>query len=310
MKTLAALALLLALALPARAGDDPFPRCEDLDQLWTGRRSVANRAAYPDNGVYTPNGYYAALVGDGVGKSRDFTMAQVPCAALRKARTKEELCAMVSMNELRALAIARAAYILDTNRWTRSTAAFKRPIAPDDFVSGPPGNMLNWVVMHDTKGLKYDGLKLHIDSGAQYDNGAIYLAPDNFNCGAALRGSDGMSLALQLVHEGQHFFGGHVYCPGQSAPNQPSCDSDVTEQFEHVSGRPDGGAHGVGAMYSTWIALFSTWPADWRRMAGEGALWVTGCVPGGVYFKGCGDRINDRKHAKAFRCRYYPRYCR
>lgn len=274
----------LALAAVARAAT-PFPiSCRELSERWTGARSSP----------YAPTGYYDAL-------RPDWAKRELRCDLLDSGRAAE-----LQQKEIVDVTVARAAYVLDTNRWARSASPFRTSLVSDGWPSGPPESMFNWVRINTT-GLVYGG----VDSGAKrsFDDGHIYLAKDNFTQRALTEGYDGIALALQLAHEAEHAKGGHVLCSWQKSGDDPACDSDVVEQFTHIDSRaPDGSAHGFAAMYAVWIAQYSDWPPAYRRLARDVSLWVMGCCGSTEFFKAgnqCGHRINNVKNADAFTCRYF-----
>lgn len=278
---LAAVLLVPALA----AADTPFPiPCRELSALWTGARGT----------TYAPRGYHEAL-------RADWAKRELRCDLLDAGNLEPLL-----QKELVDITVARAAYILDANRWARSSSVFRRAIAPDDWTSGPPESMFNWVRLNSSK-LVYSSN----GSGAARNpaTGIIYLGKDNFSVASLRKGTDGIGLALQLAHEAQHGKGGHVLCPWQQAGDDPACDSSVMEQFTHIPSRgAEGGSHGFSSLYATWIAQYSDWPPAYRRLAKDVALWVMGCASSAEFFaKGnlCGNRINDAKAADAFTCRYF-----
>lgn len=273
-----ALAALLAL-LPsgASAQETPFPiPCAELNQLWLGTRGT----------TYAPRGYQRAL-------RTDWGRQALRCDLI-DGRNFDAL----SPSEMADITMARAAYVLDTNKWARSSRPFDTPIVGDGIVSGPPESMFNWIKIN-INGVVYGGRA----SGAEfrYSDRKIYLAPDNFSKDAIRRGTDGVSMALQLSHEAQHSQGNHIQCWNEQPSDGLNCDQSVMEQFPRIGSRPDGGSHGMGVWYATWIANYSDWPSSYRVLAQNVALMVLGCSP--KY--GCMNRINDRVAAERFSCRYF-----
>jgi hypothetical protein len=231
----------------AGSGEQALPSCAALNRLWLGR-------------------FRAQL-------KPDWPAAPLACAKSPNA---------LSVEEIRDLDTARAAYVLDRTIWTDRSYA-SQPLVPGGGAEPPP-NMLEWVGAR-IRALRYDPQAeyAHADGG----DGSIHLTPGD------LKLESGIGLGAQLIHESRHLGltpYGHVVCTVGDTKGDPNCDPTIAEDFG------GGGSHAIAALWLVWIAHRSRWPAADRRQAEETAQWVLKM------------RINDRAAADAFSMRYFARH--
>ena len=158
---------------------------------------------------------------------------------------------------------ARVAYVLDRTQFT-SYEVPQKPIVYYGRVQAAPASMLDWFAARVDR-LVVDTDKNVKSAYATVNNGIrevhITLADFGFQNGL----SSGVLISAQFVHEAQHLKGhGHVQCRygmpplphnfiGPPSLDDTNCDETISEEFE------EGGAHGVGLLWLTWIATRSRW---------------------------------------------------
>ncbi len=168
------------------------------------------------------------------------------------------------------IALARTAYVLDRTVFNDYSIASK-PIVPGGRVQAVPGSMLNWVAARFDR-LLIDGNKNASARAGVTGNGireiVITLGDFHFEYGLPT----GVGLSGQMIHEARHlgFPGyGHVQCRyglppipenfiGPVSEDDTNCDETISEEFEN------GGSHGIGILWLTWIATRSNW-SQWDR---------------------------------------------
>src|SRR4051812_13528983 len=164
----------------------------------------------------------------------------------------------LSAEELRDLVTARAAYVLDRTEFTsRSFPA--DPIVPGGGIEAPPDSMLEWVGDRITQ-LYYDPQP--VGAATDQEHRIIHLGSDQFPL------QSGLGLAGQLIHEARHAgfpMYGHVRCGYIGGYDR---DSTITEEFH------GGGSHGIAALWSSWVAMRSTWNAKDREELKGVVVWV------------------------------------